>query len=253
MMRPFWKAFGLIVHGFFAVTVYYLFWFLRGVDQPAPTTTTKALVIDALVAGQFAIFHSALLLPATRTLLTRSIPAAAYGVCYCAATCVSLLVVIGSWQPCGNPVWNVHGVAELAIRGGWYGSWALLFYSLYFSGYGNQTGWTTWWPWVRGLPVPKRLFQPRAIYWVMRHPVYLSFLGLVWFVPCMTIDRATLTAVWTVYVFVGSYLKDRRMVHYVGLTYQEYQAQVPGYPLMLVGPLGRLSLPRLAEESLPAA
>jgi hypothetical protein len=69
----------------------------------------------------------------------------------------------------------------------------------------------------------------------------------------MTIDRAVLTGVWTVYVFVGSYLKDRRMVHYLGTPYLEYQSQVPGYPLMLAGPLGRLSLPRLAEESLPVA
>jgi protein-S-isoprenylcysteine O-methyltransferase Ste14 len=88
---------------------------------------------------------------------------------------------------------------------------------------------------------------------LLRHPVYLGFLGLVWFVPCMTIDRATLTAVWTVYVFVGSYLKDRRMVHYLGMSYRQYQAEVPGYPLMLAGPLGRLSLPRFVEESAPVA
>jgi protein-S-isoprenylcysteine O-methyltransferase Ste14 len=186
-------------------------------------------------------------------MLTRWIPPAVYGVCYCAATCVSLLVVIGAWQPCGSPVWDLHGPAKVAVRGGFYGSWVLTLYSLYLSGYGHQTGWTSWWPWVRGRAVPKRVFQPRGIYWLLRHPVYLGFLGLVWFVPCMTIDRATLTAVWTVYVFVGSYLKDRRMVHYLGMSYRQYQAEVPGYPLMLAGPLGRLSLPRFVEESAPVA
>jgi protein-S-isoprenylcysteine O-methyltransferase Ste14 len=253
MMRLFWNALGWIVHGLFAVTVYYLFWFLYGVDQPAPTTTARALAIDGFLAGQFALWHSALLLPATRTLLTRWIPSPAYGVCYCGATCVLLLTVIGLWQPCGHPLWHAQGSAEVAVRGGFYGCWVMLFYSLYFSGYGNQTGWTSWWPWVRGLAVPKRIFQPRAIYLWLRHPVYLSFLGLVWFVPCMTIDRAALTAVWTVYVFVGSYLKDRRMVHYLGMSYREYQAQVPGYPLMLAGPLGRPRLPRVAEEAVPVA
>lgn len=252
-MRRFWMAFGWSVHGLFAVTVYYLFWYLRGVDRPGPTTTARALSIDGLLAGQFALFHSALLLPQVRATLTRWIPSPVYGVCYCAATCISLLVVIGGWQPCGDPLWDLHGAGERAMRGAFYGSWVLTLYSLYLSGYGHQTGWSSWWPWVRGQAVPKRTFQPRGIYLLLRHPVYLGFLGLVWFVPCMTIDRAELTAVWTAYVFVGSYLKDRRMVHYLGPTYQQYQAQVPGYPLMVVGPLGRLSLPRLAEESAPVA
>jgi protein-S-isoprenylcysteine O-methyltransferase Ste14 len=74
----------------------------------------------------------------------------------------------------------------------------------------------------------------------MRHPVYLSFLGLIWFVPTVTLDRALLIAVWTVYVFVGSYLKDRRLQHYLGPTYREYQARVPGYPGMIAGPLARV-------------
>jgi protein-S-isoprenylcysteine O-methyltransferase Ste14 len=252
-MRPFWNAFGWIAQGLFAFTVYYLFWFLRGVERPAPTTTARALAIDALLAAQFALLHSTLLLPPVRKLLTRWIPSPAYGVCYCAVTCVSLLAAIWGWQPCGDPVWDLQGAGKMLIRGAFYGSWAMLLYSLYLSGFGNQTGWSSWWPWVRGDAVPKRKFQPRSIFLLLRHPVYLSFLGLVWFVPCMTIDRATLTAVWTVYVFVGSYLKDRRMVHYVGMAYRQYQAEVPGYPGMLAGPLGRLSLPLLADERAPVA
>jgi hypothetical protein len=51
-----------------------------------------------------------------------------------------------------------------------------------------------------------------------------------------------LCLVWTAYVFVGSHLKDRRLVHYTGDAYRSYQARVPGYPGMLVGPLGRVPL-----------
>jgi methanethiol S-methyltransferase len=185
--------------------------------------------------------------------LTRWIPPAAYGMFYCAVTCVSMLAVIFGWQACGAGVWDVHGGAKVAVRVAFYGSWVLTLYSLYLSGFGNQTGWTSWWPWVRGHAAAKRKFEPRGVYLLLRHPVYLSFLGLVWFVPCMTIDRAMLTAVWTVYVFVGSYLKDRRMVHYLGTPYRQYQAEVPGYPLMWVGPLGRQRQPELAEENVPVS
>jgi methanethiol S-methyltransferase len=250
-IQTLWSAFGWIVHGLFAVMVYYLFWFLRGADEPAPTTTAWALAIDGLLTAQFALSHSGLLLPAVRQRLTRRMPAAVYGVFYCAVTTISMSAVIAAWQPCGDPLWNVHGLARRAIHGAYYASWVLTLYSLYLSGYGHQTGWSSWWPWVRGRVVPARRFEPRGVFLWLRHPVYLSFLGLIWFVPCMTIDRALLTAVWTTYVFVGSYLKDRRMEHYLGTTYREYQAAVPGYPLMPFGPLGRLNSPQLAEESVP--
>ncbi len=73
-------------------------------------------------------------------------------------------------------------------------------------------------------------------------PVYLSFLGLVWFTPQMSLDHAVLTAVWTIYIFYGSMLKDRRLVHYLGNVYRHYAADVPGYPLVTAGPLGRWKL-----------
>ena len=59
------------------------------------------------------------------------------------------------------------------------------------------------------------------------------------FTPTMTLDHAILTAVWTLYLAVGSYLKDERLAHYMGEEYRQYQQQVPGYPLAPWGPLGR--------------
>jgi hypothetical protein len=49
-----------------------------------------------------------------------------------------------------------------------------------------------------------------------------------------------LTTVWTAYVFIGSYLKDRRLLHYVGQPYRQYLAEVPGYPGLIAGPLGKV-------------
>jgi hypothetical protein len=51
-----------------------------------------------------------------------------------------------------------------------------------------------------------RPFGPRSVYRFLRHPVSLSFLGLVWFVPVVTLDRAVLIAIWTVSMYVGCVL-----------------------------------------------
>jgi protein-S-isoprenylcysteine O-methyltransferase Ste14 len=89
---------------------------------------------------------------------------------------------------------------------------------------------------------PRLTFAPKGAYKLIRHPIYLSFLGLVWLNPLMTADRMTLAVLWTVHLFVGSYLKDRRLVRYVGEPYRQYQMRVPGYPLF-PGPLGRRRRP----------
>src|SRR5262249_3466045 len=57
------------------------------------------------------------------------------------------------------------------------------------------------------------------------------------------------TGLWTVYILVGSHLKDRRLLFYLGDVYRRYQARVPGYPLVPFGPLGKVPLP--AEEANP--
>jgi protein-S-isoprenylcysteine O-methyltransferase Ste14 len=61
----------------------------------------------------------------------------------------------------------------------------------------------------------------------MRHPVYLSFLCLVWLVPVVTLDRAVLIGIWTSSIDVGSVFKDRRLLFYVGDEYRNEQADVP--------------------------
>ncbi|MFM8826653.1 MAG: methyltransferase family protein, partial [Actinomycetota bacterium] len=111
--------------------------------------------------------------------------------------------------------------------------------SLHLTGLGWQTGLTPWWSWVRGQPTPKRDFVERGAYRVLRHPVYLSFLGLVWGVPVVSLDRGVLIAIWTTYIFIGSMLKDRRLSFFLGDRYRDYQSRVPGDPGMPFGPLAR--------------
>ncbi len=237
MRRAAGILFGLATHGLFAVTVWYLYWFLKG---PATISPTRAhLGIDALLAIQFAVPHSVLLLPAVRRRLTRTIPAAFYGCFYCLVTCLSLLLMFAGWQPSAPVIWQTTGIGSMLISAAFFGSWLALFYSLHLTGLGYQTGWTPWWHWLRGRPLPPRGFEPRGAYLWLRHPVYLSFLGLIWFTPVMTADHAVLTGVWTTYIVVGSCLKDRRLLFYLGDSYQQYQAAVPGYPGMLLGPLAR--------------
>jgi hypothetical protein len=191
-----------------------------------------------------------LLLPATRTRIEQLLPGALHGVLFTVVTCLSLLLLIHAWQPSGFLLWHVTGIAALAIHAAYLLSWVGLLYSVLLTGAGFQTGWTPFWAWLRGAPVPRRRFEVRGAYRWLRHPVYLSFLGLVWFTPVVTGDRALFIGLMTAYVFIGSHLKDCRLVYYLGHTYREYEMRVPGYPVIGLGPLGRrpASAPVTADQ-----
>jgi protein-S-isoprenylcysteine O-methyltransferase Ste14 len=143
------------------------------------------------------------------------------------------------WGSSGIVIWEATGFAESAVLVCFYLSWAALLYSLYWTGFGYQTGLTQWWYWWRETLPPRRPFLTNGAFRYMRHPIYMSFLGLVWFTPTMTLDHAILTAVWTLYIYIGSWAKDRRLIHYIGDEYLAYARHVPGLPFIGFGSLNR--------------
>ena len=253
MNRFFGFVFGLGTQALFAVTIWCLFWFLKGPSlqdiQPSPLGLITALSIDALLAMSFAVPHSILLIPSVRRRLVSTKFTPFYGCFYCVISCATLLLTIFSWQTTAVIAWHWPAPIDSAITAAFAISWAALIYSLYLTGLGWQTGWTPWLHWARGLPQPQRQFVEQGAYRVLRHPVYLSFLGLIWFTPLVTLDRAILIAIWSAYIIVGSIIKDARLVPFMGDTYRDYKSRVPGYPGVRFGPLGRIRPPRVTTRS----
>jgi protein-S-isoprenylcysteine O-methyltransferase Ste14 len=229
-------VFGIATQALFLVTVWQLFWFLK---DGGPRDIHGEFWVDALLAIQFAAPHSLLLLPSVRKFLGKWITREFYPLCYCCVTCANLLITINFWRFSNDVVWELNGLPSTLVQVAFYLSWVALMYSLNLSGFGSQTGLPQWWHWVRRRSLAKPEFKPRGAYLWLRHPVYLCFAGLIWFTPMMTLDHVILTGVWTVYLLLGSCLKDRRMSCYLGDLYREYQQRVPGFPGMPCGPLAR--------------
>jgi protein-S-isoprenylcysteine O-methyltransferase Ste14 len=229
-------AFGVGTQLFFAITVVFLFRFLH---DGSASISANWLLVDGLLALQFAAAHSFVLLPRVRTAISRVAPSQFYGSMFCITTCIGLWLTFTYWRSSSLVVWQCTGLSQVVMRAGFFASWAALFLSLSVTGFGYQTGWTQWVNWYRRQPLPRRSFKETGIYRLFRHPGYFSFLGLIWFTPRMTLDHVLLTSIWTAYIFIGSYLKDQRLLYYVGDAYREYASRVPGYPGMFFGPLGK--------------
>jgi protein-S-isoprenylcysteine O-methyltransferase Ste14 len=229
-------AFGISTQILFLYTVVYLFLFLRyGSDH----RFAGWWFVDVLLATGFVIPHSLLLVPSIQKRLKTTMPGGLLGCLHCVTTCVTLLMLFRFWGGSEIAIWRASGWAETILLGLFYASWIALFYSLYLTGLGYQTGLTQWWYWAIQRKPPVRPFVTKGAFRWMRHPVYMSFLGLIWFTPVMTLDHAILTAIWTVYIYAGSYFKDRRLIYFIGRDYVEYGKRVSGLPFIAFGSLHR--------------
>ncbi len=230
-------VFGIGTQLLFCWTVVQLFLFLR---YGGTHSYRNGLMADCILSVGFALPHSLLLAPPIQARMKIWMPAGLMGCVHCSVTCITLLWLFQCWSLNSTSLWKATGYIEMAILLGFYGSWIALFYSLYITGMGYQTGLTQWWYWFRRQRSPKREFVESGLYRWMRHPIYMSFLGLIWFTPNMTLDHAVLTGIWTAYIYLGSFAKDQRMLRFVGAEYRAYAARVTGLPLIGFGPLRRM-------------
>jgi protein-S-isoprenylcysteine O-methyltransferase Ste14 len=258
--RLFWICFGAAAHLLFVATLPLLFLLLYrgggdllGIEPPAWGVAGPGLpgglLLDLVLLGQFGMLHSLFLLPGVRRQLERWAPSELYGSLFTTVSCLALLATALLWQPLPGEVYSTRGLPAWLLLGAFLGSWCLLIYSMSLTGLGFQTGFTPWLCYTRRQPAPPRRFVTTGLYRILRHPIYLSFLGLIWFTPRLTTDRLLLACVWTGYVYLGSTLKDSRLLLYLGEPYREYMARVPGYPFVPWGPLARQNRPGPTPQS----
>src|SRR4051812_36241138 len=116
-------VFGIGTQLFFAVTVCFLFPFLR---DGSTNIRGNWLLVDCLLALQFAIVHSLMLLPRVRSAITRIMPGQFYGSIFCVTTCIGLWLTFTLWRCSPAAIWQCAGFSEMAMRAGFYASWAAM-------------------------------------------------------------------------------------------------------------------------------
>ena len=65
-----------------------------------------------------------------------------------------------------------------------------------------------------------------GLYGLVRHPVYLGWLLIVWPAPTMTITRFTFAALSTLYLIVAIPWEERSLTKTLGQPYADYRSRV---------------------------
>ena len=76
-------------------------------------------------------------------------------------------------------------------------------------------------------PAEEGSLQVRGFYRYVRHPLYLFSLILIWLMPAMTANLATVNVLTALYFAVGSVFEEKRLLVEFGEAYAAYQRRVP--------------------------
>lgn len=67
----------------------------------------------------------------------------------------------------------------------------------------------------------------KGLYRLVRHPLYTAGLMILWFSPKVTVNSFTLYVGATIYILVGAYFEERKLLREFGQAYAEYKSKTP--------------------------
>ena len=66
-----------------------------------------------------------------------------------------------------------------------------------------------------------------GLYRFVRHPLYSAGLLFLWLTPTMTVNQLTVYICATIYIFIGAYFEERKLLREYGAVYAEYKSVTP--------------------------
>jgi methanethiol S-methyltransferase len=117
--------------------------------------------------------------------------------------------------------WLMIGVQVVGLGG--------LIVSLLFTGPFSFLGLSQVWRYLQGAPDPDppSAFISSGPYALVRHPLYLFSLLVIWFTPLLTLNLLAFNLLATLYFWLGAIHEERRLAVAFGPQYRRYQRTVP--------------------------
>ncbi len=227
-------GYGILSYGLFFITFLYSvgfignLWVPKSIDSSPTHSLGVALAINAALLTIFAVQHSGMARPAFKRWLTRYIPESAERSTYVLMSTLALAALMLGWSPLGGVIWQASNTWVAGTLTGLYlASWGLLLYVTFLINHFDLFGLRQTWFALRNKPMPALTFVTPTLYRIVRHPLYVGWLGIMWFTPTMTVSHLVFAIGGTAYILVGVRLEERDLQE-MHPEYKEYMAKVPG-------------------------
>lgn len=195
-------------------------------DAPGRGHIGIAVLINLLLVGVFAVQHSVMARPAFKAWWTRFVPAQCERATYVLFSSIALMALMWFWQPIGISVWQLQGNAAVAAYTVYACGWFVLVTATFFLNHFELFGLRQAWLNLRGQPYTHIPFKTPGYYRVVRHPIYVGWLLLIWATPAMTVSHLLFALASTAYILIAIPLEERDLANMLP-EYKDYQATTP--------------------------
>ncbi len=203
--------------------------FLLGFDPLARTASSSAgaaLAVDLGLVALFGLQHSIMARPRFKRAWTRVVPRPVERSTFVLASGVMLGTLLWFWRPLEAELWRASGAGLVAA----YGAFALGALTLvaatfmidHFELFGLKQAWRAG---AARMESPE--FRVVLLYRLVRHPIMLGLLVMLWAAPRMTIDHLAVSLGLTAYILIALHFEERDLVDEHGQAYRSYQRTVP--------------------------
>lgn len=141
------------------------------------------------------------------------------------------------WRPVGGVVWDIESPAgRAAVYALYAAGWLVVVGTTYLIDHSDLFGLRQAWLYFRGRPYTSPAFVTPWPYRVVRHPLYVGWLTVLWAAPTMTAAHLLFAVGMTAYILSAIRWEERDLVAYHP-EYAAYRRRVPMLlPRLRVGP-----------------
>jgi len=197
-----------------------LYGYLLRVPAPPAAEVWSAVVIDLGLFTIFALHHSIMARTGAKAWITRTVPGDLERSLYVWVASLMFLAVCWFWQPLPGVAWSIAAPVSWLMFGIQLAGIVLTERAARFIGVWELAG-------VRQArhdqPVEFRVTGPFGL---VRHPIYLGWILIVFGAPEMTYSRLLFAAISSTYLIVAIPWEEASLVEAFGEKYRAYQGQV---------------------------
>jgi len=235
--------YGVTSYAIFFATFLYAIAFIgnfgvpRSLDAPVDTAFGLALTIDVGLLAMFALQHSGMARPAFKRWFTKMVPVAIERSTYVLLSSLALILMFWQWRPLGGVLWDIQNPSGQIAMFSVYGlGWALVLFSTFLINHFDLFGLRQVYLNLRNKPYTHLPFATPLLYRIVRHPLYVGWILVVWATPLMTAAHVVFAVGCTGYILGAIQLEERDLMDFHGESYKEYRRRVP----MLIPSISRL-------------